>query len=40
MEQVFAIFANVIRLDESGTPLNAREAGCRAAEYIRQYMTG
>jgi hypothetical protein len=40
MEQTFAIFANVIRLDGSGTPLNAKEAELRAAEWIRRYMTG
>lgn len=40
MEQVFAIFANVLRLDEAGSPVNAPEAQRRAAEWIRQYMTG
>jgi hypothetical protein len=40
MEQTFAIFANVIRLDGEGRPLNAKEAERRAAEWIRQYMTG
>jgi hypothetical protein len=40
MEQVFAIYANVIQLDDDGAPVNAREAQHRAAEWIRQYMTG
>src|SRR4051794_9682239 len=40
MEQVFAIYANVIRLDDEGHPVNAPEAQQRAAEWIRQYMTG
>lgn len=40
MEQAFAIFGNVLRLDQDGTPINARAAERRAAQYIRQYMTG
>lgn len=40
MEQVFAIFGNVLRLDQDGRPINARAAERRAAQYIRQYMTG
>jgi hypothetical protein len=40
MEQAFAIFANVVRLDEDGNPINARQAQERAAMWIRQYMTG
>lgn len=40
MEQVFAIFANVLRLDEQGQVLNAKAAERRAAQYLRQYMTG
>ncbi len=40
MEQVFAIFGNTLRLDQSGRPINARAAERRAAQYIRQYMTG
>jgi hypothetical protein len=40
LEQVFAIYANVIRLDDDGAPINAPQAQRRAAEWIRQYMTG
>ena len=40
LEAVYAIFANVIELDEQGTVLNAKEAERRAAQYILQYMTG
>jgi hypothetical protein len=40
LEQVFAIYANVIQLDGDGTPVNGPEAQRRAAEWIRQYMTG
>src|SRR5215475_10360601 len=40
LEQVFAIYANVIELDHAGSPVNEREAQVRAAEWIRQYMTG
>jgi hypothetical protein len=37
MEQVFAIFANVLVLDAEGNPTNAKEAERRAAMWIRQY---
>lgn len=37
MEQAFAIFANVIEFDEKGTPINAKYAEHRAAQYIRSY---
>ena len=40
LEQVFAIFANVIELDEAGNVLNAKWAEHRAAQYILQYVTG
>jgi hypothetical protein len=40
LEQAFAIFANVIELDEDGNVLNAKWAERRAAQYIRQYVTG
>lgn len=40
LEPVYAIFANVIELDEQGTVLNAKAAERRAAQYILQYMTG
>jgi hypothetical protein len=37
LEQAYAIFANVIEIDENGTVLNAKYAEKRAAQYIRQY---
>ncbi|MGJ4931897.1 DUF7677 family protein [Bradyrhizobium sp. HKCCYLS2038] len=37
MEQAFAIFANVIEFDPEGTPVNAKYAEHRAAQYIRAY---
>jgi hypothetical protein len=37
MEQAYAIFANVIEFDESGSPINAKYAEYRAAQYIRSY---
>ncbi|MEO7692077.1 MAG: hypothetical protein ABIS51_22525 [Sphingomonas sp.] len=40
LEQAFAIFANVIELNENGDVLNAKWAERRAAQYIRQYVTG
>ncbi|OSZ66296.1 hypothetical protein CAP40_10330 [Sphingomonas sp. IBVSS2] len=40
LEQVFAIFANVIKLDEQGEVLNAKWAERRAAQFILQYVTG
>ena len=40
LEQVLAIFANVLQIDAGGNPVNAKEAERRAAEWIRQYMSG
>lgn len=40
LEQAFAIFANVVELDEKGDVLNAKWAERRAAQYILQYVTG
>lgn len=40
MEQVFAIYANVLALDSAGNPVNAKEAERRAAMWIRQYCAG
>lgn len=40
LEQVFAIFANVIEIDEEGEVLNAKWAERRAAQFILQYVTG
>jgi hypothetical protein len=37
IEQVFAIYANVIELDENGQVLNAKFAEKRATDYLRQY---
>ena len=37
IEQAFAIFANVIELDENGEVLNSRYAQKRATDYIRSY---
>ncbi|BAQ74966.1 MULTISPECIES: DUF7677 family protein [Pseudomonas] len=37
LEMVYAIFANVLELDEEGVPVNAKYAEYRAAQYIRQY---
>ena len=37
MEQAYAIFANVIEFDEQGSPINAKYAEYRAAQYIRSY---
>ena len=37
IERVFAIYANVIELDQNGTVLNAKYAEKRATDYIRQY---
>jgi hypothetical protein len=35
VEQVYAIYANNIQLDESGTVVNQQQAMRRAAQYIR-----
>jgi hypothetical protein len=37
IEQVFAIYVNVIELDEFGTVLNAKYAEKRAVDYLRSY---
>jgi hypothetical protein len=37
IEQAFAIFANVIEMDDEGTLLNGPLAQRRAAEYLRAY---
>ena len=37
IEQAYAIYANVIELDESGQVLNANYAERRATDYIRSY---
>ena len=38
LEQMYAIFANVIELDEDGSVLNAKYAERRAAQWLRRYM--
>jgi hypothetical protein len=40
LEQVYAIYANVLEYDESGQVINAQHAEHRAAQYILQYVTG
>jgi len=40
LEQVYAIYANVLEFDESGHIINAQYAARRAAQYILQYVTG
>jgi len=37
LEQVYAIFANVIEFNDSGVPINAKYAEYRAAQYMRSY---
>src|ERR1700732_1704254 len=38
LEMVYAIFANVIEMDDDGTVLNAKYAEKRAAQWIRKYL--
>ena len=37
IEQVFAIYANVIMIDENGQVLNAKYAEERATDYLKSY---
>lgn len=37
IEQVFAIYANVIELDDNGDVINAKYAEKRATDYLRSY---
>ncbi len=37
IEQAYAIFANVLELDDSGHVLNAKHAQKRATDYLRAY---
>lgn len=37
IEQVFAIYVNVLELDENGDVLNAKYAEKRATDYLREY---
>lgn len=38
MEQLYAIFANVLEIDKNGNVLNARYAELRAAQWLRSYI--
>jgi hypothetical protein len=38
LETVYAIFANVIEMDDDGNVLNAKYAERRAAQWLRSYM--
>ena len=38
IEQVYAIFANVLKLDQEGRVLNAHYAQKRATDYLRAYL--
>jgi len=38
MEQILAIFANVIELDDHGRVMNAKHAEHRAAQWLRSYV--
>jgi hypothetical protein len=38
LEQTYAIFINVLELDDSGAVLNAKHAEYRAAQFIRSYV--
>lgn len=40
METLFAVFANVLELDDDGQPTNERFAERRAAVWLCQYCTG
>jgi hypothetical protein len=38
LERVYAIFANVIEMDDAGNVLNAKHAERRAAQWLRWYI--
>jgi hypothetical protein len=40
METIFAIFANVLELDDQGEPANEKYAERRAATWLYRYCTG
>jgi hypothetical protein len=40
LEQVYAIFVNVLEFDDAGQVINAKHAEHRAAQYILQYVNG
>jgi hypothetical protein len=38
LQQAFAVYGNVLRMDDSGNVLNSKRAEKRAAQWIRQYV--
>ncbi len=38
LEQAYAIYSNVIEMDDDGNVINAKYAETRAAQYIRSYV--
>jgi hypothetical protein len=40
LEQVYAVFINVLEVDAEGRVTNAKHAEKRAAQFIRQYVEG
>ncbi len=40
MEILFAVFGNVLEVDDAGEPVNERHAERRAALWLHQYCTG
>lgn len=40
METLFAVFANVLELDDQGEPVNEKHAERRAAAWLYWYCTG
>jgi hypothetical protein len=38
LERVYAIFANVIEMDENAIVINSAQAAIRAAQYIKSYI--
>ena len=38
LEQAYAIFVNVLEIDEAGTVTNSKDAERRAAQFIRSYV--
>lgn len=40
METLFAVFANVLELDDQGEPVNEKYAERRAAAWLYRYCTG
>ncbi|YCM43435.1 hypothetical protein V2O64_19185 [Verrucomicrobiaceae bacterium 227] len=40
LEQVYAIYMNVLEVDDAGKVIDAKQAQHRAAQYIRAYVQG